>query len=121
MTDAEIMDVLELTAPWNSANDDGESSVRKFYQNLMDYGSWLKSNGVRNNSQSKQYKKQAPLKGSVREVRGRILRALANAPLDEVALRREVMADERFDDALTGLKKDLLVTHRKDNILYLAV
>lgn len=85
---------------------------RLFYQNIMDYGSWLKSQGVRNNAQSRHYKKQSPLKGSVREVRGQIVRELASQQATESQLRRTLHADERFAVALEGLVRDGLVAKR---------
>lgn len=87
---------------------------RAFYQALMDYGSYLKRSGVRNISQSKHYKKQPALKGSIREVRGQIIAALAvgDKPLD--VLKTDVTIDERFATALTSLQKDGLVTQTGD-------
>lgn len=81
---------------------------REFYWALMDYGSWLKKQGVLP-SRSKHYKKQAPLKGSVREVRGEILRELAKNDATLERLKNTVTFDERFEPALTGLLKDGLV------------
>ncbi len=83
---------------------------REFYWALMDYGSWLKTNGVRNIAQSKHYKKQSALQGSVREVRGLIVRRLTTGPAAEHELRDILAADERFPVALGGLIKDGLVT-----------
>lgn len=83
---------------------------REFYWALMDYGSWLKANGVRNVVQSKHYKKQSALEGSVRQVRGQIVRLLTLE--GEVTIdiaRRSLRADERFDPALSGLIGDGLV------------
>jgi A/G-specific adenine glycosylase len=53
VSDAAILAMLEATL-------DAEHP-REFYWALMDYGSWLKTNGVRNVSQSKHYKKQPAL------------------------------------------------------------
>lgn len=82
---------------------------REWYWAMMDYGSWLKRQGAGRLAQSKHYKKQAPLKGSVREVRGQILRVLTQGPLDEQQLRQVTSADERFDAALAGLLSDELI------------
>lgn len=90
---------------------------REFYWALMDYGSWLKKQGVKPN-RSSHYKKQSPLRGSVREVRGRIIAILAAGEMDEVQLRQSVVADERFVPALDGLVSDGLVT-RDGNRLFL--
>lgn len=81
---------------------------REFYWAIMDYGSWLKKQGVRP-SRSLQYKKQSPLKGSVREVRGQILRALARGDMTGTQLRQELGDDGRFEHALDGLVRDGLV------------
>lgn len=99
--DKQIIGLLEATIDRNNP--------RQFYQNLMDYGSWLKSQGVRNISQSRHYKKQSPLKGSVREVRGQIVRALSEEAMTEALLRRTISSDERFTAALDGLLKEGIV------------
>ena len=88
---------------------------REFYWALMDYGSWLKKQGAVKAGQSKQYKKQSPLKGSVREVRGQIVRLLAQNDLSSSELESLLVIDERFEPALQGLIRDGIValTHRK--------
>lgn len=91
---------------------------REWYWALMDYGTYLKRNGVGQIDKSRQYKKQSPLKGSVREVRGQIIRALTKSALSVEALSEDISADERFEPALGGLLKDNLVTMTND-ILHL--
>ena len=49
---------------------------RDFYAALMDYGSYLKSTGVRTNSKSKHYSKQSKFEGSTRQKRAAKLRKL---------------------------------------------
>ncbi|HEY1085793.1 MAG TPA: hypothetical protein VGE34_03665 [Candidatus Saccharimonadales bacterium] len=106
--DEEIIELLELTID--------KANPRQFYQNLMDYGSWLKVNGVRNISASKHYKKQSPLRGSVREVRGMILKKLSvrDVTLDE--LRQSMPQDERFSVAFTALKAENLISQSQNRI-----
>ncbi len=99
--DKEIYEVLRQTID----SDD----PRHFYWALMDYGSWLKKQGVQP-GRSRHYKKQSPLRGSVREVRGSIVAALSRSDLTESELRLQVAADERFMPALVGLAQDGLVT-----------
>ena len=99
--DKQIISLLEATID--------RENPRTFYQSLMDYGSWLKSQGVRNISQSRHYKKQAPLKGSVREVRGQIVRLLSEGSKSKQQLLRLLPQDERSDPALLGLVNDGLV------------
>ncbi len=108
--DKEIMTLLQETIDYEHP--------RLFYQNLMDYGSWLKAHGIKNIAASKHYKKQQPLKGSVREVRGQIIRLLGGQDYTEKELARALNADERFRPALEGLMRDGLVMSSK-SILHL--
>ena len=104
VADADILERLRQTID--------REHPREFYWALMDYGTWLKQNGVRNVSQSRHYKKQAPLEGSVRQVRGRIITRLSVSDAEESELRRDVSADDRYEVALEGLIRDGLVTRR---------
>lgn len=92
---------------------------REWYWAIMDYGTYLKQNGVGLNSKSRHYKKQSPLKGSVREVRGQIIKQLTLADTTEQELRKALQADDRFSLALEGLKKDGLV-HETNTTLHLS-
>lgn len=82
---------------------------RQWFWAVMDYGSYLKSTRGGLLDQSKQYKKQSPLKGSVREVRGQIIKELARHDVGEDELRQLLHADERFAVALAGLLADGLI------------
>jgi A/G-specific adenine glycosylase len=125
--DKEIMEYLKKTMPTGKGKEQPErrihsapGAMRKtvglsygpqaFYWSLMDYGAWLKRAGSGRISRSKHYKKQSPLAGSVREVRGQIVRVLAASDMTETLLRQEVNADERFETALSGLIRDGLIT-----------
>lgn len=93
---------------------------REFYWAMMDYGSWLKRNGAGRLQQSKHYKKQSALKGSVREVRGLILKYLANEGDSSLTnLSARMPDDERFDAALQGLIRDGLIDRQKDGVIHL--
>jgi A/G-specific adenine glycosylase len=108
VSDAELRAIVESTID--------KENPREWYWALMDYGSFLKRNGTGLNNVSKHYKKQSPLKGSVREVRGQILKQLMNADIDEPSLRLQLDADERFDTALQALKSEGLVSETKQRI-----
>ena len=82
---------------------------REFYWALMDYGTWLKKQGAGKISQSQHYKKQSPLKGSVRELRGMIIKQLADGDLTFVSLQRQYENDNRFESAFAGLIRDGLI------------
>jgi A/G-specific adenine glycosylase len=83
---------------------------RQWYWALMDYGTFLKKQGVGRITKSSHYTKQSPLRGSIREVRGQIIRELTLGDKDEPALRQAVNADERFIIALQGLLREQLIT-----------
>ena len=53
---------------------------REFYAALMDYGAYLKRQGIKLNTQSKHYVKQSKFEGSARQLRGAILRELLKKP-----------------------------------------
>ena len=91
---------------------------RRFYQNLMDYGAWLKGQGVRNSAQSRQYKKQSSLQGSVRELRGEMIRALLSSTLSMIEFEKQFSNDSRYRAALDGLLRDGLV-ERNENCIRL--
>lgn len=82
---------------------------REWYWALMDYGSYLKRNGAGMNTKSRHYKKQSPLRGSLREVRGQIVKRLTQSDATVEELQNALAADERFQPALEGLVKDGLV------------
>lgn len=94
VSDTEILDVLIDVFP--------KGRAREWYAALMDYGSYLKRNGVRINSQAKGYAKQSPFKGSLREVRGAILRRLLEGDTSKAALIR-ALGKERKDQVETAL------------------
>ncbi len=101
VSDAELTVLVEQTLD--------HEHPREWYWALMDYGAWLKSQGVRNVRQSKHHTPQSKFEGSVRQVRGAILRTLANGPRSLSELKREVGADERFPLALSQLQNESLV------------
>ena len=69
--DNDVMHYLSTLVQY--ASDTGAMDARHFYYALMDYGSYLKRQGVRLNAKSKHYTKQSKFKGSDREIRGAIL------------------------------------------------
>lgn len=108
--DKHIVDILGKTID--------QKNPRYFYWALMDYGTHLKRSGVKNIHQSKHYTRQSPLKGSLREARGIILKQLSQANLDWREFRH-LAVDDRFDVALEGLIKDGLVV-KEEEVLRLA-
>lgn len=109
VSDKEIEAILTKALP--------KGRAREWYSALMDYGAHLKKSGVRINAQSAHYAKQATFAGSLRQVRGAILKALTvSSPLTEAALRRR-LENHRGDAsmiarALGALEKDGLITKK---------
>jgi A/G-specific adenine glycosylase len=66
-----------------------EKDPRNWYYALMDYGSWLKSEGIDYFHKQKSYTKQKAFKGSERFVRGWILKqlTLTNQPITIKSIR----------------------------------
>ncbi len=107
VTDTEIAKKLQATLDCENP--------RTFYWALMDYGAYLKSQGIKTNSRSQQYKKQSKLEGSIRQVRGQIVKALAeHTQLSQRDLRRLLEADDRFDIAMQGLIRDGIICVEHD-------
>lgn len=103
-------DVADRTLIEQLAGVIDTSEPRSFYWAMMDYGTWLKKNGVRNTSASRHYRKQSPLVGSVREVRGQIVRALTRQPETIGSLQALFdLGDGRFEPALTQLEAEGLI------------
>jgi A/G-specific adenine glycosylase len=83
---------------------------------LMDYGTHLKKLHGNPSRKSAHYTKQSKFEGSLRQVRGAILRELHGHPRSakEIAMRCHLMAsDERFQKALASLALDDLITKQK--------
>jgi A/G-specific adenine glycosylase len=89
---------------------------REWYWALMDYGTHLKKTSGGRLEQSKHYKKQPLLKGSLREMRGRILKTLTAGSHDEESLRATVQADERYIPAIEKLASEGLIVRAGDRI-----
>lgn len=87
---------------------------REFYWAIMDYGTWLKKNKLGGISQSAHYKKQSALKGSLREMRGNIVRHLSNGDTPVERLNEHFGQDDRFTKALDGLVRDGLVSRTNE-------
>ena len=91
-----------------------EEHPREWYWALMDYGTYLKKQGVGRIKQSKHYVKQPPLKGSVREIRGLIIKNLLEQPLGKEALQSKLPHDDRFVKALGDLLREGLVVEKNN-------
>ncbi|HSI21310.1 MAG TPA: A/G-specific adenine glycosylase [Verrucomicrobiae bacterium] len=81
---------------------------REWYYALMDYGSWLAKKYPNANRRSKHYTKQSTFTGSLRQLRGQVVRFVTKHPRTTVVelLEETGQAPERLNEALAGLAKD---------------
>jgi len=91
---------------------------RRWYHALMDYGAMLKKVEHNPNRRSAHYNRQAPFRGSNREIRGLILKTLLeNAELTEGELIRAVdKSPERVRPIITQLTKEGFLVRKGDLI-----
>jgi len=78
-----------------------EQDPREWHSALFDYGSYLKSIGIRTNGKTAQYVRQSKFEGSLRQTRGEILRQLQSG--------KQPSGDARLKAALAGLQRDGLI------------
>ena len=84
---------------------------RNWYYALMDFGVHLADIFGNANRRSAHYQRQGPFVGSVREVRGMIIRILtANGQMERSELERHAASeDSRFSTAIEGLARDGMI------------
>lgn len=100
VTDQDILDLVEETLD--------HANPREFYWALMDYGAYLKQTVGNLSRASKAYSKQSKFHGSLRQLRGKVLRQLAGGRQPEAVLL-ELLDDERAVDALDQLLEEGLI------------
>jgi len=84
------------------------SDPRQWYYALMDYGSMLAKQKQNPNRKSAHYQQQSPFKGSHRQLRGMVLRAIIAQPsvTESMLLKKLNKAPERVREALLQLQKE---------------
>jgi A/G-specific adenine glycosylase len=99
--DKEIMELVRLTLP--------EKNFREWYWAIMDYGTHLKSTVGNLSRASKHYTKQSKFQGSLRQIRGAVLRHVASGPktFDELQF---VISDSRLQQVLDALVAEQMIT-----------
>ena len=93
-------------------NPERVSYYREWYWALMDYGTYLKSTVGNSNRQSKTYTKQSVFEGSNRQIRGTVLRLLADATMGKQQLEA-VISDKRLGSVLKDLAAEKLIVEQK--------
>ncbi len=110
VTDEEILPLVEETLD--------RENPRDWYYALMDYGAYLGRTKENPNRRSRQYKKQSPFEGSVRQVRGKILALLVkHGTLTIEELCRETgLSPDRVDPVLSALAKEGFIAPDRDMV-----
>jgi len=92
---------------------------REWYWALMDYGAYLKKEYGSINNQSKHYTKQSKFSGSDRQIRGALVRVLAESkfPVSRIVILKKLshLEDIRIDSQLEKLQAEGLVTKTKQS------
>ncbi len=103
ITDTELLAHIQETVD--------EENPREWYWALMDYGSYLKKILPNQNRRSKQYTKQSKFTGSLRQVRGEIIRLLTQENRQHTSELIEKLRSnpEHFKSALDQLLDEKLV------------
>ena len=100
VADRDILPIVERTMD--------QANPRQWFWALMDYGSELKAQGKGKLSASRHYTKQSQFTGSLRQMRGEILRRyVGGRSLAEITA--ELQDDPRFAASLDGLRRDGLI------------
>ena len=101
VADRDILPIAERTMD--------RANPRQWFWALMDYGSELKAQGKGKLSASRHYTKQSQFTGSLRQMRGEILRRyVGGQSLTEITA--DLQDDPRFAAALDGLRRDDLIS-----------
>lgn len=98
--DALITNLVQATLP--------AENVRGWYWAVMDYGSYLKQTVGNTARASKSYAKQAPFDGSRRQIRGQVLRLLADGEVTEKRLLA-ALPDVRTPAVLADLVREQMI------------
>jgi len=103
VNDNEILPIIERTLDYENP--------REWYYALMDYGVHLKRKNAVKNNRSFHYTKQSKFEGSVRQVRGEIIRLLSkNGRLTKLQIKRNILSTQHnIDVIIDDLQKDGLI------------
>ncbi len=107
ITDKQLTALMQQLVPTEQPRD--------FYWAMMDYGTYLKKQGNSNLAKSKHYTKQSRFEGSVRQLRGQVLRLLSAGQLHETEIF-ETIEDDRIGKVLTDLEREGMI--RRDGQQY---
>ncbi len=111
VNDKEIMTIIKKTIDKNNP--------REWYYALMDYGVMLKKIHPELNKKSAHYRKQAPFKGSTRQVRGELLKMLikkGKMEITQIQEQSKINDMKRIIKILDQLKKEGFIEIKEDTV-----
>lgn len=111
--DAEMVDDKDIRVLVETTLD--REHPREWFWALMDYGTYLKKTAGNNIVRSRHYKKQSRFEGSLRQVRGRVVALLAQAPRSSAELDEHI-ADARLPAVLQQMAGEKLITIAQDRV-----
>jgi len=88
-----------------------KDSPRQWYYALMDYGSCLKKTVKNPSTRSKHFTKQSPFQGSLRQIRGQVIKLLASGTQTETGIKDRI-TDQRLPVVLEQLETEGLIGKR---------
>ncbi len=112
IADKQLAPLLEEAM--NVVTTDPARSPRTWHWALMDYGSYLKQQEGNASRRSKHYAKQSKFEGSRRQIRGVVLKMLAETPQTGDDLRQTI-ADERLMSVLEDLAREEIISYANDH------
>ncbi len=106
VTDEEILPLLELALPVKKS--------REWHWALMDYGAYLKTTTKNPNRRHKNYSIQSKFEGSLRQIRGAVLRNLMEKKMTGMQLAKIINKDRvKTKQVILTLEKEGLIKQRK--------
>jgi A/G-specific adenine glycosylase len=100
VSDTEILKLVEYTLP--------KQNYREWHWALMDYGSHIKKQYGSLLSKSKQYRAQSKFEGSLRQIRGVVVKLLIEGSQTKETLGKHIN-DPRLEDVLYVLEKEQII------------
>lgn len=117
VADKAILEILAEVMPRVVTEKDAIATHREFYWAMMDYGAHLKKTVGNMSRFSQTYAKQSTFQGSKRQLRGQVLRLLADRPQAQAELQTQI-TDTRLNEVLAMLTAEGLIS-RQANVIHL--
>ncbi len=109
IVDSQILPIIEATLD--------TSNPKEWYWALMDYGAFLSKTIANPNKKSRHYSKQSKYEGSLRQIRGLLLRSLTGKPIQSHTDLSKLAPDAvQFEKALSQLISEGFIKVEYDKI-----